>query len=218
MAVDRQSREEYKMANANTKCRKCRREGEKLFLKGTKCNANCPFIRRSYVPGQHGLSRKKKLSDYGVMLREKQKVKRIYGILEKQFENYFRKAEARQGITGELLLQLLESRLDNIIYRMGFATSRAQAKQLATHGIFAVNGRKTDIPSRALKPGDEISVIDTKKSLKYFENIKELKTNGGCDWVLADLKNLKGTYKSYPAREQLDSSINEQLIVEFYSK
>ena len=200
------------------KCRQCRREGAKLFLKGEKCFSKCSFVRRGYAPGQHGVARRKKPSDYGIMLREKQKVKRIYGVQEKQFENYFKKASAKKGVTGEMLLGLLESRLDNLVYRMGFASSRNQAKQLVSHGLFAVNGRKTNIPSRILKPGDEVSVIETKKKLKYFEIAKENKPRETFDWLEADLKNLKGKYTSYPLRDQLDSEIQEQLIVESYSK
>jgi small subunit ribosomal protein S4 len=200
------------------KCRQCRREGEKLFLKGEKCYQKCTFVKKGYAPGQHGLSRRRKPSDYAIMLREKQKVKRIYGIQERQFENYFEKASKKQGITGEKLLELLESRLDNIVYRMGFASSRRQAKQLVTHGIFAVNGRKTDIPSRAIKPGTSIEVLKNKKDSRYFEILKETTPREEADWVTVDRKNLKGTFNSVPIREQLDPNIKEQLIVEFYSK
>lgn len=200
------------------RCRQCRREGAKLFLKGEKCYLKCTFVKRGYAPGQHGLSRRKKPSNYGVMLREKQKVKRIYGMQEKQFENYFNKASRKKGVTGEILLQLLESRLDNIVYRMGFASSREQAKQLVSHGLFAVNGRKTDIPSRILRPGDKIEVLANKKNLKYFEAVKEAKPREEYGWVSADFKNLKGEFVALPIREQLDPTIQESLIVEFYSK
>jgi small subunit ribosomal protein S4 len=206
------------MSKITPDCRKCRREGTKLFLKGEKCEKKCTLLKRAYAPGQHGLSRRKKLSDYGIMLREKQKVKRIYGIQERQFENYFDKASGKKGVTGEILLQLLESRLDNVVYRMGFAVSRSQAKQLVSHGIFSVNGRKTDIPSRSLKAGDEIAVIETKKKLTYFESFKDAKPKDDSAWVSSDFKNLSGKYISLPIREQLDSEIEEQLIVEFYSK
>lgn len=202
----------------DAKCRQCRREGEKLFLKGEKCYVKCTFVKRGYAPGQHGMSRRKKPSDYGIMLREKQKVKRIYGVQEKQFENYFNKAAAKKGVTGEVLLQLLESRLDNLIYRMGFASSRNQARQLVSHGLFAVNGRKTDIPSRTLKPGDSVEVLKNKAKLTYFETVKNSKPREEASWVTTDLKNLKGTFVSLPIREQLDPNIQEQLIVEFYSK
>lgn len=199
-------------------CRQCRREGAKLFLKGEKCYKNCTFVKRGYAPGQHGLSRRKKLSDYGVMLREKQKVKRIYGIQEKQFENYFNKAAAKPGITGEILLQLLESRLDNVVFRMGLAASRTQASQIVSHGLLSVNGRKTNIPSRMVKIGDVIEVLPGKKKSAYFENIKESKPREDNPWVDVNLKDLKGTFKSLPIREQLDPEIQESLIVEFYSK
>jgi small subunit ribosomal protein S4 len=201
-----------------TVCSQCRREGEKLFLKGEKCYAKCTFVKRGYAPGQHGLSRRKKPSDYGIMLREKQKVKRIYGVQEKQFENYFVKASAKKGVTGEVLLQLLESRLDNVVYRMNLAASRPQARQLVTHGLFSVNGRKTDIPSRILKPGDEIAVLKNKADSKVFEAIKTAKPKEESNWVVVDLKNLKGKFNALPIREQLDPNIKEQLIVEFYSK
>jgi len=201
-----------------TACSQCRREGDKLFLKGDKCFSRCVFVKRSYAPGQHGLSRRRKQSDYGIMLREKQKVKRIYGIREKQFENYFVKASAKKGVTGEVLLQLLESRLDNVVYRMGFATSRSQARQLVSHGIFAVNGRKTDIPSRLLKVGDEVSALKNKIASKYFEDLKNKKPREEYAWVSNDFKKFSGKLLNLPIREQLDPSIKEQLIVEFYSK
>ena len=200
------------------KCRQCRREGSKLFLKGEKCENKCTFVKRGYVPGQHGLSRRRKPSDFSIMLREKQKVKRIYGMQEKQFSNYFKKASGRDGVTGENLLLILESRLDNVVYRMGFAPSRAAARQLVSHGTMSVNGRRTTIPSRLLKAGDEIAVLPGKVKAVNFEKIKESKQNADYTWVEADLKNLKGVYKGSPIREQLDSEINEQLIVEFYSK
>lgn len=202
----------------DAKCRLCRREGEKLFLKGEKCILKCTFVKKGYVPGQHGLSRRRKPSDYAIMLREKQKVKRIYGIQERQFENYFDKASAKKGVTGETLLQLLESRLDNVVYRMGFAASRNQAKQIVTHGLFSVNGRKTDIPSRMLKPGDAIEVLPNKKPLKFFELVKEKALSEEAAWVTVDRKNLKGKFDAIPLRDQLDPNIKEQLIVEFYSK
>lgn len=201
-----------------TACSQCRREGDKLFLKGEKCFSKCTFVKRSYAPGQHGLSRRRKPSDYGIMLREKQKVKRIYGIQERQFENYFVKASSKKGVTGEVLLQLLESRLDNVVYRMGFASSRSQARQLVSHGIFSVNGRKTDIPSRFVKVGDDIAVLPNKQKLQYFENLKNTKPKEEFSWVQSSLKDLKGKLINLPIREQLDPNINEQLIVEFYSK
>lgn len=202
----------------NIKCRQCRREGEKLFLKGDKCVSKCILIKRNYAPGQHGLSRRGKPSDYSIMLREKQKVKRIYGIREKQFKGYFIKASSQKGVTGELLLSLLESRIDSVVYRMGFASSRSQAKQLVSHGLFSLNGKKVDIPSIILKPGDEISVLKTKANKKYFENLLAGKTREEESWVSVDIRNLKGKFLSKPIREQLDLGIKEQLIVEFYSK
>jgi small subunit ribosomal protein S4 len=206
------------MSKITPDCRQCRREGAKLFLKGDKCYLKCTFVKRGYIPGQHGLSRRKKPSDYGIMLREKQKVKRIYGMQERQFENYFNKAASRPGVTGEILLQLLESRFDNIVYRMGFASSRTQARQLVSHGLFSVNGRKCNIPSRLLKAGDVIEVLPNKKDSKYFEIVKESKPKEEASWVTTDLKNLKGTFVALPIREQLDPEIQESLIVEFYSK
>lgn len=202
----------------DAKCKQCRREGVKLFLKGEKCFNKCTLIKRNYAPGQHGLSRRGKPSDYSVMLREKQKVKRIYGIREKQFKGYFIKASAQKGVTGEALLSLLESRIDSVIYRMGFASSRSQAKQLVSHGIFSLNGKKVDIPSMLLKPGDKISVLKTKANKKYFENLLSMDSKEEESWVSVDRKNLKGEFISIPIREQLDPEIKEQLIVEFYSK
>jgi small subunit ribosomal protein S4 len=195
------------MSSTLAKCRQCRREGAKLFLKGEKCEFKCTFVKRGYAPGQHGLSRRRKPSDYSVMLREKQKVKRIYGMQEKQFENYFEKASAKDGITGENLLTLLESRIDNLVFRMGFAVSRSQARQLVSHGLFSVNGRRTTIPSRILKPGDEVAVLPGKVKSVFFEKVKESKQNSANTWVESDLANLKGVYKTYPIREQLDSEI-----------
>lgn len=204
--------------NSDPKCRQCRREGTKLFLKGDKCYDKCVLTKRNYIPGQHGLSRRAKMSDYGVMLREKQKVKRMYGLREQQFKNYYDKAAAKPGITGEILLSLLESRLDCVVFRMGFARSLGQARQLVNHGIFAVNGRKTDIPSYILKPGDKIEVLKNKQNLTFFENLKEQKSREDNSWVKSDIKTLKGEFISAPIREQIDSTIQEQLIVEFYSK
>ena len=208
------------MAKILEQCRQCRREGEKLFLKGEKCySQKCPIIRRTYAPGVHGLaSARKKMSDYGIQLRAKQKVKRIYGILEEQFRNYYKKAESKQGRTGEILLQLLEMRFDNIVYRMGFASSRRLARQLIKHGHFKVNGKKVDIPSFELKPGDKIEVKKSKQSNNYFKEIIKRKTGEESSWLLVDLASLKGEVKGIPIREDLDPNINEQLIVELYSK
>jgi small subunit ribosomal protein S4 len=206
------------MTTVNAKCRQCRREGTKLFLKGDKCYDKCTLLKRNYIPGQHGLSRHGKPSDYSIMLREKQKVKRIYGLREQQFKNYFLKAAKKPGITGEILLSLLESRLDSVVFRMGFATSRAQAKQIVGHGLFSLNGRRVDIPSIILKPGDKIEALPGKKGKTYFENLLAVKPKEEHSWVEVDRKNLKGKFISAPIREQLDPSIEEQLIVEFYSK
>lgn len=206
------------MTTIDAKCRQCRREGTKLFLKGDKCYDKCTLLKRNYVPGQHGLSRRGKPSDYSVMLREKQKVKRMYGLREKQFKNYFIAASKKKGVTGEILLSILESRLDSVVYRMGFAASRAQAKQLVSHGLFALNGRRVDIPSIIVKPGDIVEVLPGKKGKKYFETLLATKAKEENSWVEVDRKNLKGKFLTVPIREQLDPSIKEQLIVEFYSK
>lgn len=206
------------MTTNNAKCRQCRREGTKLFLKGDKCYDKCTLLKRNYIPGQHGLSRRGKPSDYSLLLREKQKVKRIYGLREQQFKNYFLAAAKKKGVTGEMLLTILESRLDSVVYRMGFAASRRQAKQLVSHGLFSLNGRRVDIPSIILKPGDKVEVLPGKKVNKYFEQLLATKQKEEFSWVEVDRKNLKGKFISAPIREQLDPSIDEQLVVEFYSK
>lgn len=208
------------MANIKEQCRQCRREGEKLFLKGERCyTQKCAVFRRSYAPGIHGLaSARKKTSDYGVQLRAKQKVKRIYGVLEKQFRNYYEKADSKQGLTGEVLLQLLEMRLDNVVYRMGFASSRRLAKQIVGHGHFTVNAKKVDVPSYSVKVGDKIEVKKSSQKNSYFTEIVKKKPGEEVSWVLADLSKLKGEVKSLPEREDIDPNINEQLIVELYSK
>lgn len=203
-------------------CRQCRRENVKLFLKGERCLGNkCTLIKRNYTPGQHGLNRRRgKASDYSLQLREKQKVKRMYGVLEKQFRNYFEKADRKQGVTGEILLQLLEARLDNTVYRLGFATSRSQARQLVSHAHFLVNGRKVDIPSFTLKPGDKVVV--SKESLKnsFFSEVAPVNLKNAIvpNWLASDPKKLEGEFLAYPSREELDPDIQEQLIVELYSK
>ena len=203
-------------------CRKCRREGVKLLLKGAKCeSAKCTLVKRNYTPGQHGLNRRRgKASDYSLQLREKQKVKRIYGVLEKQFRNYFEKADRKQGITGEILLQLLESRLDNTVYRLGFATSRRQARQLVNHAHFTVNGKKADIPSISLRPGDKIEVDKNSTKNTYFtETLPTITKNAIVPkWLKVDAKKVSGEFVTYPTREELDPEIHEQLIVELYSK
>ncbi|MGE5613265.1 MAG: 30S ribosomal protein S4 [Bacillota bacterium] len=200
-------------------CRLCRREGEKLFLKGERCYTNkCSVTRRSYAPGQHG-QQKKKMSEYGLQLREKQKARRFYGILENQFRRYFEMAVKKKGITGENLLQILESRFDNIVYRLGLATSRPEARQLVRHGHFTVNGKKVNIPSLLLKPGDIIGVRDKFKNSDKLKSIIDIA--GGKvipKWLEFDAENLTGKVVSLPAREDIDLPIKEHLIVELYSK
>lgn len=200
-------------------CRQCRREGLKLFLKGDRCYTDkCAFERRSYAPGQHGL-RRKKFSDYGAQLREKQKVKRIYGVLESQFRKYFKMAEKMKGITGENLLILLERRLDNMVYRMGFANSRTQARQLVRHSHFSVNGRGTDIPSYLLKSGDVVALKEKSKKVKAItESIEAVERRRVPEWLSLEKDKLQARVMSMPTREQLTMPIQEQLIVELYSK
>lgn len=200
-------------------CRLCRREGMKLFLKGTRCyTEKCAFERRKYPPGQHGHNRGK-LSDYGLQLREKQKVKRIYGVLERQFKNYFERATKMKGVTGENLLKLLERRLDNVVYRMGFAVNRRQARQLVRHGFFLVNGRKVDIPSYLVKPGDIIEVIPKGKELEVIkESLALAEQRGFPEWVEVNIEEKKGKFVRVPERQEIQIPVQEQLIVEFYSK
>jgi len=201
-------------------CRQCRREGEKLFLKGDRCySEKCALERKPYIPGEHGRGRRQKPTEYGLQLREKQKTRRIYGILEKQFRNYFKKAERQQGITGENLLILLERRLDNVVYRLGFAASRKEARQLVNHGHFTVNGKKASIPSIMVKVGDVIQVKDSSKESPKFQEIKDqaaYKTPP--EWLSIDVENLTGSVMAYPTREQIDTLVHEQLIVELYSR
>jgi small subunit ribosomal protein S4 len=198
-------------------CRLCRREGQKLFLKGERCySGKCAMEKRAYAPGQHGQNRKK-ASNYGLQLREKQKAKRFYGLQETQFHNYFVKAEAKQGITGENLLVMLETRLDNTVFRMGFASSRKEARQLVTHGHFTVNGKKADIPSLQVKPGDVIAVKAKSTSSPKFKEIKEM-TISTPEWVTIDTDKLEGKVLSVPTRAQIDTPVAEHLIVELYSK
>jgi small subunit ribosomal protein S4 len=204
---------------AGPKCRLCRREGNKLFLKGEKCFSNrCPFENRAFPPGQHG-QRRGRLSDYALQLREKQKVRRIYGILEKQFRIYYKNADRRKGATGENLLQALESRLDNVVYRMGFASSRSEARQLVRHNAIWVNGKKVNIPSYNVKPADEISINEKSQNQLRVQGALEMASQRGfVDWVDVDAKKMAGVFKSMPERAELPSDINEQLIVELYSK
>ena len=200
-------------------CRICRREGDKLYLKGDRCYTDkCGFLRHQAPPGEHGQSRGK-ISEYGLQLREKQKARRIYGILEKQFRRYFVEADRRKGVTGEILLQILESRLDNTVFRMGLARSRKEARQLVRHGHFAVNGRKVDIPSYQTKPGDEIVVREKSKGKEVFKEIKEtVDQQGVVDWLDVDREELKGTVTRVPTREEIDVPVSEHFIVELYSK
>lgn len=201
-------------------CKLCRREGEKLFLKGSRCVAiKCSFEKKSYAPGQHGVSQRIKLSEYGIQLREKQKVRRIYGILEKQFRNYFAKADQLKGVTGENLLRLLESRLDNTIYRLGFAQSRKQARQLVTHRHFKVNGQLVDIPSYLLRPGDIISVKDkSKKLLVLHDSMRKIRDEEMYPWLKLEKAQIEGTFVDWPNRNDIPIQVQENLIVELYSK
>jgi small subunit ribosomal protein S4 len=200
-------------------CRLCRREGLKLFLKGDRCySERCAFERRAYPPGQHGQKRSK-FSEYGIQLREKQKVKRMYGLLERQFRLAFQKAERMKGITGENLLLLLERRLDNIVFRMGFAQTRTEARQLVRHGHFMVNGGKVDIPSYQVKEGDSVQLRDrSQKIARIGESLQTVVRRGIPGWVEIDAKTFTGTVKALPRREDLTMPIQEQLIVELYSK
>ena len=199
-------------------CRLCRREGMKLFLKGERCySEKCAIEKRNVPPGQHGRSRKAKLVGYGVQLREKQKVKRTYGVLENQFRRYFEAADRQKGITGLLLLQALERRLDNVVYRLGFATSRPQGRQLVRHGHFTVNGRKVDIPSYSVRPGDVVAVRSTSGENPSIQHaMEEVKGRGIPEWLMTDGQS--GRVTQLPTREQINLPVQEQLIVELYSK
>ena len=200
-------------------CRLCRREGEKLFLKGDRCyTEKCAVDRRTYPPGQHGQGRRKE-SEYGLHLREKQKVRRIYGVLERQFERYYDRAARQKGITGENLLQLLEMRLDNIVYRMGVGASRTQARQLVLHGHIAVNGKKVDIPSYEVQPGDVISVRENSRNLQLIkDNVEAAAGRTMPEWMEVNLEQMEGKILAVPTRDQIDISVQEHLIVEFYSQ
>jgi small subunit ribosomal protein S4 len=200
-------------------CRLCRREGVKLFLKGSRCyTEKCAFERRQYAPGQHGQSRSK-LSEYGAQLREKQKVKRLYSLMEKQFRHYFHKAERGKGITGEALLLMLERRLDNMVYRLGFCGSRAEGRQFVLHGHFLVNGKKVTVPSYLVRAGDQVSVKEKSRQIpRILESLEEIDRRGLPTWLELDKKNFIGIVKTLPSREELTFPIQEQLIVELYSK
>ena len=202
-----------------SKCRQCRREGGKLFLKGEKCfTSKCPVENRPFPPGQHG-QRRTRLSDYATQLREKQKVRRTYGVLEKQFRNYYKKAAGTKGSTGENLLQLLEGRLDNVVYRMGFASSRSESRQLVRHNGISVNGSRLNIPSYQVQPSDVVSINEKSRSqLRIKSAIDLAQQRGISDWIDVDTKKMEGVYKTRPERSELPADINEHLIVELYSK
>ncbi len=201
------------------KCRQCRREGVKLFLKGEKCHSGkCAMENRAFPPGQHG-QRRTRITDYATQLREKQKVRRIYGVLEKQFRLYYKAADSQKGATGENLLQALESRLDNVVYRMGFAASRREARQLVRHKAISVNGTIVTIPSYQVKPSDEVAVLEaSRKQLRIQSAMDMASQRGFADWIDVDSKKFSGVYKAHPERSEMPSDINEHLIVELYSK
>jgi small subunit ribosomal protein S4 len=205
--------------NLDAKCRQCRREGEKLFLKGEKCFTDkCPVERRSYAPGQHG-QKQVRLSGYATQLREKQKVRRIYGVLEAQFRKIYAEADRRKGITGENLLQLLESRLDTVAYRMGFGASRTEARQIVRHNGVLVNGRRVNIPSYQLRQGDVVEVAEKARTqLRIKGAVEAAEQRGFPEWLEVDSKAMKGVFKSVPQRSDLPATINESLVVELYSK
>ncbi|MGH8737071.1 MAG: 30S ribosomal protein S4 [Burkholderiales bacterium] len=206
--------------NLDAKCRQCRREGEKLFLKGEKCFTDkCAVERRSYAPGQHGQKSGQRLSDYGKQLREKQKIRRIYGVLERQFRKTYAEASRSKGVTGERLLQLLETRLDSIAFRMGFGASRTESRQLVRHNGIHVNGKRVNIPSYQVKPGDVVEVAEKAKAqLRVKAAAEAAESRGIPDWMEVDAKALKGIFKALPTRPELPSSINESLVIELYSK
>lgn len=204
-------------------CKLCRREGEKLFLKGSRClSPKCAIEKRNYPPGQHGREKsfgRGRASDFSVQLREKQKVRRIYGVLERQFRRYYRQALKSKGLTGAMMLTMLETRLDNVVYRLGFADSRAQARQLVSHGHFTVNGRRTDVPSYEVRMGDKIVVREGSRKTSYFKALREAGAiSAPAQWVRADFANLSGEITRLPERADVELSINEQLVVEYYSR
>ncbi len=201
-------------------CRLCRRERQKLFLKGTKCfTEKCPVERRAFPPGQHGQSRRQKISEYGVQLREKQKIRRMYGLMEGQFHNYFAKALKQTGRTGENLVRMLERRLDNVVYRLGFAPSRKTARQLINHGHFLVNGKPVDVPSYLLKAGDAVAVREKSKKIDIMHSsMKRMKDNAMLPWLSLDKAAMVGTFLDVPNRADIPLNADEQLVVELYSK
>ena len=206
--------------NLDAKCRQCRREGEKLFLKAEKCFTDkCAVERRAYPPGQHGQRRNQRLSEYGGQLREKQKLRRIYGVLEGQFRLTYKRADKARGITGETLLQMLEARLDTVAYRMGFGGSRAEARQTVRHNGILVNGKRVNIPSYQVKPGDVVEVVEKSRSqLRLKSALEAAEQRGFPEWIEMDCKAFKGTFKALPQRSELPATINEHLVVELYSK
>lgn len=205
--------------NLDAKCRQCRREGEKLFLKGEKCFTDkCPVERRSYAPGQHG-QKQMRLSGYATQLREKQKVRRIYGVLERQFRKTYAQADLRKGITGENLLQILESRLDTVAFRMGFGASRSEARQIVRHNGILVNGKRVNIPSYQLRQGDVVEVVEKARAqLRIKASVDAAEQRGFPEWLEVDPKAMKGVFKALPQRSELPATINESLVVELYSK
>jgi len=206
--------------DTSPKCKQCRREGMKLFLKGERCYTDkCGYERRSYPPGQHGQNRRRKRSDYGEQLREKQKVKRIYGIAERQFRGYYYKAMRMPGVTGHTLIQLLERRLDNVVYRMGFASDHAEARQLVRHGHFAINGKKVNIPSYLVRARDVVQVKEpSQKMARINEALAAVDRRGVPQWIHMDKENFRGAIVQLPSREDVTLPIREQLIIELYSK
>jgi small subunit ribosomal protein S4 len=206
--------------NLDPRCRQCRREGEKLFLKGEKCFTDkCSIERRSYAPGQHGQRHSSRRSDYGTQLREKQKVRRIYGILEAQFRHYYAAADKQRGITGENLLEILESRLDTVVYRMGFGASRNEARQMVRHNGVTVNGKRVNIPSYQVQPGDVVEMAEKAKAhLRVKAAVEAMENRGFAPWLEVDAKQFKGIFKARPQRSDLPATINEHLVVELYSK
>jgi len=202
-----------------SKCRQCRREGGKLFLKGEKCyTAKCAIENRPFPPGQHG-QRRARLSDYATQLREKQKLRRIYGVLERQFRNYYKDAARLRGSTGENLLQLLEGRLDNVVYRMGFSSSRSEGRQLVRHNAVSVNGKRVNVPSFQVQPNDTVSINEKSRKQYRIQTALDLAQQRGiADWIDVDIKKMEGVYKSRPERDELPADINEHLVVELYSK
>jgi small subunit ribosomal protein S4 len=204
-------------------CRLCRREGEKLYLKGSRClTPKCAIERLGYAPGQHGKEgqmKRGRSSDFANQLREKQKARRIYGVLERQFHRYYLQAIRSRGLTGEVMLQLLESRLDNVVYRLGFAENRAQARSLVTHGHFNVNGRRTDVPSMLMKPGDVVQVREGSRQRTFFKSLPDVaEGRTSPTWLSRDIGGLSGKLIQLPSRQEIDAKLNEQLIVEYYSR